>query len=128
MFLPRLTLCVTVLSLLAVLARAADNSLDEAFAAARYNFDVTQAELLLPQYEKAMVSEANEQAIIDFASASLLVAELNAALMKRALSRERPSVSWAAKLTRSPAQHLPPWSKRPTPRSATAWKLIYSGL
>ncbi|MEH6589062.1 MAG: hypothetical protein V7746_02335 [Halioglobus sp.] len=101
----RSILSVTVLSLLAVLTQAQDASLTEAFAEASYKFDLEQAELLLPRYEQAMDTDLNEQAIIDFAGASLLVAELKRGVYeqdsiakkeKRVLGREIDKVAGTA--------------------------------
>jgi hypothetical protein len=105
MIISRSILGITALSLLAVFAQAQEISLHDAFAKASYNFDLEQAEQLLPQYEQAMDTGTNEQAILDFASASLLVAELKRGIYeqasiakkdKRVLGREIDKIAGAA--------------------------------
>jgi len=67
---------MALLWFITVAATAEDLSLQQQLAQAQYNFDLSQAEKLLPEFEQLSDSENTEQAALGYATASLLVAEL----------------------------------------------------
>jgi tetratricopeptide (TPR) repeat protein len=57
-------------------AMAKSNELDNQIAKAKFEFDRERAEALLPELEDALTADAPEEAVLRYADAALLVAEL----------------------------------------------------